>query len=986
MKLSKWQKAQLRWDEHPERRNQGGFWVTLLLYVAVFALGQLLTPKPKLENAKPAGLGDFQFPTATEERFVPLLWGTVQIAGPNVVWWGNLVQEAITEKIKTGLFSSQRVTTGFRYHIGIQSALCRGEVDELLKVWIGDDLVGDYTGAPITHGDTFTINEPDLFGGEDLGNGGVVGTLEFFAGTATQAVSTYLSDFQQVGAFNKTPAYRGTCYIAPATDPVYVGNSTQIKAWKYELSRIPNGLALSGSGKVNTYDANPMNVLYEILTDLDWGLAIDPTQIDTTSLAAAGATLATEGNGFSYLQTSPIEAFELIALIEEQVDGILSFNQLESKFQFTLARADYVLANIPHFDDTNILKFDSFARGSWEQTANFVRARFNHRDDEYKGTFGLAIDSANIRIQDGAVIVATKSYPGVKNPDLASNLASRDLRTLSTPMGKASFEVDTASGYLLQPGQAIAITNEELGINEVAFRVIQIDYGELTDNKIKLEVVEDVFYYLAASFGSPLDTGWVSPTDTLLPFLTAETIVMESPRAFNARDPEAVGAADNRIFCSARKRGVESAFRAMTKLDGAAESAYAENAIGVAFLKIGELTSDLPTSGATPATSINITATPDSQASILAAFDSAPEVSALGLELSQMILIGNELMLVQDASDGGGGTVDIENVYRGVCDTTREAHSSGADVFLISSVAGSIGGVTVGPFDESASIDLKLLPKSPTDEVALASATEEEVDMDKRSRRPYPPGQVTIGASGEWNTTVSLEQLGGGAEATGFASAWIRRDYRTGDGADEIAALTTDASTLFGDFPAANTTVYDVRLYDDPDGANTLLLTFTDLDASDQDMLRLEILQATGGALPTRLRLEIDAQHDDTGETLLARYTLQHDFDVTSALTGQFEFGALDNGDISAVYTATDAGTYSFTLSSAFTTGDVEYRLNGGTWTTLISAASTSGSIVGVSVSDTIEVRHLSTDTSALKQLDMTAPGAGQDAFAVLFT
>jgi hypothetical protein len=55
-----------------------GFWVTLILYAALFVLSELLRPKPDLENAKPAGLGDFQFPTASEDRYVPIIWGTIQ--------------------------------------------------------------------------------------------------------------------------------------------------------------------------------------------------------------------------------------------------------------------------------------------------------------------------------------------------------------------------------------------------------------------------------------------------------------------------------------------------------------------------------------------------------------------------------------------------------------------------------------------------------------------------------------------------------------------------------------------------------------------------------------------------------------------------------------------------------------------------------------------------------------------------------------------
>lgn len=951
---------------------------TILLYVAVFVLNELLRPKPKIEDAKPAGLGDFDFPTATEERFVPLLWGTVQITGPNVVWWGNLIQEAITEKVKTGLFSSDTITKGFRYYVGIQSALCRGTVDSLLTVWIGDDQV--FTGT-VVDGGTFTINKPDLFGGEDLGNGGVVGTLKLFAGSNTQAVSSYLSAFQRIGVNNKTPAYRGTCHVCPSVDPVYVGNSTSIKPWKYELKRIPNGLGLV-TPTINTgFDSNPMNVVYEVLTDTDWGLAIAASRVDTVNLAAVAAVLLTEGNGFSYLLDSPIEASELIALIEEQVGGVLFFNQLTGKFQFSLARADYVVGTLVSLDDDNIVKFNNFARASWEDTTNYVRSQFNDRSDNYKGTFGLAIDSANVSIQDGAIVNATRSYPGVKNPTLANQLAWRDLRTLAVPLAKANITVD-ATNYAIQPGQPVRVTNSDLGITDVVFRVTHIDYGELEDNKIVLDLVEDVFYYMLGSFGAVGTTGWTPPLDSLLPFLTANTVKFESPRAFNARDPLATGPADNRIWASARKRGVEATYKIMTKAHGAADATLVEGAEAVRFTKIGALTAALDTTGVSPVASINLTCTPDIQARILEIFAANPTVTDLGLQLSQLILIDSELMLVTTAATSGA-TVNITNVYRGVCDTVRAAHLINAPVYLISG-GGYVGGATVGPFTSTSDIDLKLLPRSASSIVLAAAATAEEVIMDKRSRRPYPPGRVTIGAS-IWGSTVSLEQLGGLAEATGFATAWLRRDYRTGNGADEIGALAVDAATLFTDYPAANTTTHTVTIRNDPNGANTLLLTFAALATTSQNVLRLQILKASLGIVPTRLRFAIQASHTDNGEVLTSRSTLNHDYNVTSALSVLFAFGAKDTNISSNVYTATVAGTHVLTLSTAFVSGNVQASINGGAFATIIAAAATTGNILGILVGDTITLRHTSATVGVLKQLDMNAPGAAQDGFMVLF-
>ena len=99
-----------------------------------------------------------------------------------------------------------------------------------------------------------------------------------------------------------------------------------------------------------------------------------------------------------------------------------------------------------------------------------------------------------------------------------------------------------------------------------------------------------------------------------------------------------------------------------------------------------------------------------------------------------------------------------------------------------------------------------------------------------------------------------------------------------------------------------------------------------------------------------------------------------------------FNFGARDTNVVSKSYTATVAGTYNFTLSSAFgTTGDVESRVNGGSFTVLIAQGGTTGAIAGIVATDTIEIRHTSTTLDELKFITMAAAGAGQDGFGVLF-
>jgi hypothetical protein len=114
------------------------FWMVLFLFIGFTVLSELLRPKAKLGSPQPGALGDFQVPTAEEGRQIPTLWGTCNVKGPNVVWYGDLAVVPITHKVKTGMFSSVTQTTGFRYYLGAQLALCHGAVDELVEVRFDD--------------------------------------------------------------------------------------------------------------------------------------------------------------------------------------------------------------------------------------------------------------------------------------------------------------------------------------------------------------------------------------------------------------------------------------------------------------------------------------------------------------------------------------------------------------------------------------------------------------------------------------------------------------------------------------------------------------------------------------------------------------------------------------------------------------------------------------------------------------------------------
>ena len=957
------------------------FFITLLIYAVLFVLSDLLAPKPELENAKPAGLGDFQFPTATEQRKVPLLWGTVKLSGPNVVWWGDLLQDPIIERVKTSMFSSENVIRGFEYSIGVQQVLCEGPIDDLVRVWIDEDLVLDESaGTPIVPDGTFTIDEPDLFGGKDFGSGGFVGTLKLHGGSSTQAVSTYLSAFQKFPVVTgDTPAYRGFCYVAPSTERIYVGDSTQIKPMKWEVRRTPNQLAVpAGKHRVNTWDANPMCVLYEAMTSTDWGKGIDPAEIDVANFRAVASVLYDEGNGFSMLLDRDEDVGELLSRLEQQADMVVFQNPFTGKWQAKLARDDYNINTVFQATVDNVVEVVSYTQSTWEDTKNQVSIPFNQRSDSYKGTYGFAQDMANQRIV-GKKTPTQITHAGVKDAALANALAWRALRTLSQPLIAATIIFDR-SAYGQLPGSVIAFTDPDYNVVKLPLRIQSVDYGDLFDGKIRMTLVQDVFRAAIGSFATPANTGWDPPQDTLVPFPTDEQLVFEAPRAFTLRDPETESPTIDKVWAAARRQSVEVSFRIRTRFAvGAPAGPFAINGQGFSFLKIGSLLSSITEDSAYPLATLTVTPSPDTQASILNAFPLVTDLVDLGTELSSLIYVEGEFMLVTSASSSVGN-VQLNGVYRGVLDSAQRPHTAGADVLLL-----FLGGaMSTDSFPAGNNVDVKLTPRSSTDEVLEASATTVAIALASRTRRPYPPSEFTLNGSRLDITNVSLTASGSGENVGVLFAAIIRRDFRA---TNEISQLTTDAGSLFADFPAANTTTHSLVVKN----GVTVLVNQSIGAAVTGTVRQLDILQALNNTtLPASLTFGVRATHVFESVSRDSLIDCQVISTLSSPLIGKHAFGARLANIVSTVYTVLtgdDTTDHVLTLSAAFTLGAVQYRINGGAFTSYIAAGLTTGAIphASIVVGDTIEIRHTSTDVGAQHLATMTV-GANTRAYGVLIT
>ncbi len=139
-----------------------------------FAISYALRPDPQTpDSPDPAGLDEFDIPTAQVGREFPVLFGTKAMKSQNVVWYGDFHVEEVEESTDGGMFSSgKEYTVAYKYYIGMHLVLAH-DVQDILAVVVDGNKV--WEGSAKDNNNIATIVKPDLWGGYKRG-GGIAGT------------------------------------------------------------------------------------------------------------------------------------------------------------------------------------------------------------------------------------------------------------------------------------------------------------------------------------------------------------------------------------------------------------------------------------------------------------------------------------------------------------------------------------------------------------------------------------------------------------------------------------------------------------------------------------------------------------------------------------------------------------------------------------------------------------------------------------------
>lgn len=708
-------------------------------------------------------------------------------------------------------------TVGYKYRLGMHLILCQGPVDEVLALRVGDkDLPTDAVAAtiknpvasvplPATASQRVHFNSPNLFGGEDR-EGGITGYADVEFGDDAQAANDYL--LGKIGS--PLSAHRGLLGLVLRGCEL-ASNAAYIKPWAVLARRVPSP-TLSAYAEIGQ-DANPAHIVYECLTSTRWGLGYASTEIDLATFQAAAQTLHSEGFGLSMLLADQREIGDFIAEVLTHIDGVLYVDPESGKFRLALVRGGYTVGALPLFDETNVLNLETYQRPGLGELVNQVTIVYRDRSADREASVTVH-DIATLEAQ-GGVVATSITYSGIADGTLASTVAARELRGLSTPLAKVTIETNRA-GRSLRPGDVFRFSWEALGVADLVLRVVRVSYGTLDDGRCKIEAVEDAFGTTAALYAAPSPTGWAPPVSA--PVAATLRHVFELPYwvvvqlvADNATLIEGIDSASGYLGAAAVRPASDAIdFELYTYPTGGTEryretaafcpSAVLDVAVGVSstlFSFSGEVDTDLVAPGG-------------------------------------WALVDNELVGIVSVDFDA----DEVEVLRGVMDTTPAPHAVGARLFFLSVAFGA------DPTEYAAgeTVFAKLLPATHLGRITSAGAPMDTVTMSRRYVRPYPPGRVRI------NT------LDAPASITGdLVVAWSHRD-RTLQTAPEF--VSQDENSIG---PEAGTT-YRLRIYNDV--SNVLLRTVSGLTGTSYTYTVATETADNGGTPTTRTRIELESERD----------------------------------------------------------------------------------------------------------------------------
>ncbi|QIQ65263.1 hypothetical protein 19_00028 [Pseudomonas phage Epa19] len=603
-----------------------------------------------------------------------------------------------------GSSSSKAQTVGYKYHLGIHMILCHGPIDAITRVDVDGKVA--WTGKATSR---ISINKPDLFGGEER-EGGVSGEVDVALGAVSQGRNDYLQG--RLGS--AIPAFRGV--VGAILRQCYVGMNPYIKRWAFWGQRIlvrQDGIPQWYIAKAAIgQDMNPAHIIRECLTDPDWGMGYPEEDIDEDTFRAAADQLFSEGMGMSLLWDRSMELKDFIQEVLKHIHGSVFVDRSSGKFKLKLARGGYNIDTLLVLDESSIERVSDFKRNTVGELTNSITVVYWDASTGQQGS--VTVQDIALAAQQQATVGTTMQYTGFTNGTIATRVAARDLKALSTPLAGATiYATRKAAG--LNIGDLFVFSWPRFGVEKMVMRVSNVELGTLGSNIVKITAAEDVFALSEAIYAPPPPSGWTPPHSAPAP--VPYQIVMEAPywelvQRIGETNAQGISA-DTGYIVTTGTRPVGDAINSRIFSSTSANSGYEQGG----------------TADFCPSALLGVAI---GETETVLSLTSGEDLSQVAVD--SYVALNNEIMSVVSITD------TTMTVKRGLLDTIPQSHAANSRFFFYDDFCET----DTFEYAVGETAYVKLCPVTGQGTLELASAPARSTLIQGRAARPYPPGRVRL--------------------------------------------------------------------------------------------------------------------------------------------------------------------------------------------------------------------------------------------------
>lgn len=239
-------------------------------------------------------------------------------------------------------------------------------------------------------------------------------------------------------------------------------------------------------------DINPAHIIYDLLTNKIYGKGAPKSKIDLDALKKMADTLYDEKMGMSIVWGESSSFEDFMNLVCDHIKAVVPYVDAQTgKWTTKLLRDDYIKTELPHLNESNIQSVKNFTRKTMSDAVNVITVTYWDREQGKTST--ISVDNPARVAQQGKTITQKIDYDGFTNSEIASRVALRELKTLSSFLSSVTLQAFGDDAMNLKVGDCFRWSWGDFRISEAVMRVTKVNYGGVLTNYATIDAIEDSF-------------------------------------------------------------------------------------------------------------------------------------------------------------------------------------------------------------------------------------------------------------------------------------------------------------------------------------------------------------------------------------------------------------------------------------------------------------------------------------------------------------